>query len=128
MSVESELLPESMAELVDIIGLPSVLKLMEAFGGTEFWVPEKLQHLHPLVAAIGPEAAQTLCEYMARERIKVPRGAAIRREVRNHAIRRERHEGAKLAELALRYGMTDRQVLNILNADPEGDNQGDLFE
>ncbi len=127
MSVESELLPESMAELVDIIGLPSVLKLMEAFGGTEFWVPEKLQHLHPLVAAIGPEAAQTLCEYMAGERLKVPRGKAIKIAVRNAAIRRERHEGAKLAELALRYELTDRQVLNILNASPADDRQQDLF-
>jgi len=128
MSVEAELLPESMADLVDIIGLPAVLNLMEALGGTEFWVPEKLHHSHALVEAVGTEAAQSLCEYMARERIKVPRGAAIRREVRNRAIRRERREGAKLAELALRYGMTDRQVLNILNADPEDDNQGDLFE
>lgn len=124
---EADLLPQSMADLVDIIGLPAVLNLMGAFGGTEFWVPEKLVHNHPLVSAIGAEAAQTLCEYMARERIKVPRGAAIRREVRNRAIRRERQEGAKLAELALRYGMTDRQVLNILNSDPEDDRQQDLF-
>ena len=127
MSVESELLPQSMADLVDIIGLPSVLKLMDAFGGTEVWIPEKLNHAHDLVAAVGAEAAQTLCEYMSRERVKVPRGAAIRREVRNRAIRRERHEGAKLAELALRYGMTDRQVLNILNSEPADDRQQDMF-
>lgn len=127
MSVETELLPESMADLVDIIGLPAVLKLMEAFGGTEFWVPEKLHHQHPLVDAIGAEAAQTLCEYMARERIKVPRGVGITRGVRNQAIRRERHEGAKLAELALRYRLTDRQVLNILNAEPADDRQQDMF-
>lgn len=127
MSVETELLPESMADLVDIIGLPAVLKLMEAFGGTEFWVPEKLHHHHPLVDAIGAEAAQTLCEYMARERIKVPRGAGITREVRNQAIRRERQDGAKLAELALRYRITDRQVLNILNAEPADDRQQDMF-
>lgn len=127
MSVEAELLPESMADLVDIIGLPAVLQLMESFGGTEFWVPEKIHHLHPLVNSIGAEPAQTLCEYMARERIKVPRGAAIRREVRNRAIRRERQEGAKLSELALRYCMTDRQVLNILNSEPEDDRQQDMF-
>ncbi|NWO05549.1 MAG: hypothetical protein HLX50_07555 [Alteromonadaceae bacterium] len=127
MSVEEDLLPESMAELVDIIGLPAVLKLMEARGGTEFWVPERITHQHPLVDDIGTEAAQTMSEYMPLERIKVPRGAAIRREIRNRAIRRERFEGAKLAELALRYGMTDRQVLNILNSEPEDDRQQDMF-
>jgi|SRR5690554_5167497 len=127
MSVEAELLPASMAELVDIIGLPAVLQLMKAFGGTEVWVPEKLSHAHDLVAAIGPEAAQTLCEYMARERLKVPRGKAIEIEVRNRGIRRERQEGSKLAELARRYKLTDRQVLNILNAEPEDDRQQDMF-
>lgn len=127
MSVETELLPDSMADLVDIIGLPAVLKLMKTFGGTELWVPEKLSHAHNLVTAIGPEAAQTLCEYMARERLKVPRGAEITREIRNRAIRRERREGAKLAELALCYGLTDRQVLNILNSEPADDSQQDMF-
>ncbi len=127
MSVEAELLPASMADLVDIIGLPAVLSLMKTFGGTEVWVPQKLSHAHDLVRAIGPEAAQTLCEYMAGERCKVPRGADITREIRNRAIRRERREGAKLAELALRYEVTDRQVLNILNSEPADDCQQDMF-
>ena len=39
MTTEAELLPASMADLVEVIGLPAVLKLMDAFGGTEFWVP-----------------------------------------------------------------------------------------
>lgn len=127
MSVEAELLPASMADLVDIIGLPAVLKLMDTFGGTEFWVPRRMPHNHPAVDAIGPEAAQTLCEYMAGERLKVPRGRHLKNEIRNRAIRRERHEGASLAELALRYDLTDRQVMNILNADPADDSQQDLF-
>lgn len=127
MSVEAELLPASMAELVDIIGLPAVLQLMKAFGGTEIWIPQKLNHAHGLVAAIGPEAAQTLCEHMTCERVKVPRGAEIIREIRNRAIRRERREGAKLDELALRYEITDRQVLNILNSEPADDCQQDMF-
>lgn len=127
MNVEIELLPASMAELADIIGLPAVLALMKAFGGTELWVPQKLSHAHALVGAIGPEAAQTLCEYMAGERCKVPRGAEIIREIRNRAIRRERREGAKLDELALRYEITDRQVLNILNSEPADDSQQDMF-
>jgi len=127
MSVETELLPESMADLVDIIGLPAVLKLMDSLGGTEVWVPQRIPHNHPLVEAAGPEAAQTLCEYMAGERFKVPRGRAFKMEVRNRAIRRERQEGAKLADLALRYELTDRQVMNILNADPADDRQQDMF-
>jgi len=32
-----------------------------------------------------------------------------------------------LAELALRYRITDRQVLNILNAEPADDRQQDMF-
>lgn len=127
MSVETELLPESMAKLSEIIGLPAVLDLMEAFGGTQLWVPEKLSHNHLLVDAIGAEAAQQMCEYMAKERMLVPRGESIRREIRNRAIRRERFQGAKLAELAIRYRMTDRQVLNILNAEPMDDRQHDMF-
>lgn len=127
MSIETDLLPESMADLVDIIGLPAVLRLMEAFGGTELWVPERLFYNHKLLEALDGEAAQSLCEYMAGSRIRVPRGAAIIREVRNRAIRRERHQGAKLDELALRYKITDRHVLTILNSEPEDDRQQDMF-
>jgi len=128
MTAEAELLPASMADLAEVIGLPAVLKLMDAFGGTEFWVPQRMPHHHPLVDAVGAEAAQTLSEYMAGERLKVPRGKHLKTEIRNRAIRRERNGGAKLSELALKYELTDRQVMKILNANPEDDNQGDLFE
>lgn len=123
-----DLLPGSMVELVDVIGLPAVLKLMDAFGGTELWVPKRLAHDHPLVEALGAEAAQCLVEHAPCENIRVPRGAGIIREVRNRAIRRERRAGALISELALRYQLTERQVLTILHSEPADDRQQDLFE
>jgi len=123
----AELLPASIADLTDVIGLPAVLDLMKAYGGTELWIPAKLAHNHPLIDAIGPEAAQTLVEYAGTEKISVPRGTGIEREWRNQGIRRDRTHGAKIDELALRYKLTRRHIISILNANPADDRQQDLF-
>ncbi|MEX0745299.1 MAG: Mor transcription activator family protein [Phycisphaeraceae bacterium] len=110
-----EELPQSLAEVAEVIGLAATLALVEHAGGVRIYVPESLGDDHRLVEWLGQEAAALLSEAFAMEELVVPRCAAALRQVRNRRMRFERQEhGARPAELALRYGLTERQVYTIL--------------
>ncbi len=120
-------LPESMAEVVEVIGLPAALRLAEGLPGVRVYVPERASEDHRLVEILGREAADRLCSHYATENLYIPRCIHAIRAVRNLAIYRQRHIGA--ATLAMRYGLTDRQVYNIIAAvlDAGSHQQQDLF-
>lgn len=112
---EIEELPASLAEVAEAIGLAATLSLVEHAGGVRIYVPERLTDDHRLVEWIGREAAARLSESFSMEELIVPRCAEALRRVRNRHMRRERQElGARPAELALRYRLTERQVYTIL--------------
>jgi len=110
-------LPESLTDVADAIGLPATLALVEHAGGVRIYVPERLSDDHRLVEWLGRDAAAMLSDAYAGEELVVPRCAEALRRVRNRQIRRERSEGARPAELALRYRLTERQVFTILARD-----------
>lgn len=121
-------LPESLAEVVDVIGLEQALRLVDAFGGVRVYVPERMTPEHILVRVIGHNSAWQLASHFGGEQLSVPRCVSGLRSVRNAQIRRERQAGASPAQLALRYGMTERQVYSILaTSEPEQDPQQSLL-
>lgn len=116
---EIEELPESLAEVAEAIGLSATLALVEHAGGVRIYVPERLADDHRLVQWLGRDAAARLSEAYAMEELVVPRCADLLRRVRNRCIRHERAQGARPAELALRYRLTERQVFTILSREDE---------
>lgn len=126
LSLES--LPDSLAEVVDAIGLPSTLRLVESFPGVRVYVPRTLDDDHALVSVLGRDDAQRLTDQFSGEALSIPRCAGALRAVRNACIWRERSEGA--AALALRYHLTERQVYSVLASaqSAQDDQQQDLFE
>jgi hypothetical protein len=58
-------LPEVLAEIAEIAGLDVALKLAEARGGTEIYIPASAADDHWLVELIGREAADAICGYFA---------------------------------------------------------------
>ena len=128
VEIEARYLPASLQAIVELIGLPATLKLVEVYGGVRLWVPKKFDPDHPLVKLLGHAHAAKLCEtYGGDEHFDIPRALAAIRAARNARMRNDRSMGATHRELALRYGLIERQVRNILGDDEEDDRQGGLF-
>lgn len=126
----TDYLPGCMAEIVEAIGMASALRLVEALGGVDIWVPEQdhLHHQHALVEIIGMEDARRLSLRYARERITLPRCVAAMRAARDAHIRQEYAGGISARRLALEHHLTERQVRNIVRDDDTPNPTGDLFD
>lgn len=129
MEIDIDQLPHSAAEIVDVVGVEAALRLVEAWGGVRLYVPQQMPEDHLLVSTLGRSEADTLAERYGGETIQIPRCLHALRAVRNSRIRAERHGGASPALLALRYGLTERQVYAIIAAadEPVDDRQQSLL-
>lgn len=90
-------------ELQALIGEEALVLLAEAFGGTRLYVPVRMGPGHPIVKAIGVDAAALLAERMAPDAIRVP----LAREAR---ARHYRAAGRSNGQIASALGMTETGV------------------
>ena len=129
MEIDIDQLPQSAAEIVEVVGVEAALRLVEAWGGIRLYVPQQMPEDHLLVSALGRAEAGQLADRYGGETIQIPRCLHALRAVRNAHIRRERYDGASPALLALRYRLTERQVYSILAAgdEPVDDRQQSLL-
>ena len=120
-------LPPSLAELHDAIGLEALLALVEHFGGSRIYVPleSRLHEAHGLVKALGEPAARALCRARQAE-FDVPRAVEYVRALRDAEIRRA-YATESADQLARRFKVSRRRILDIVGADRAGATQGDLF-
>ncbi|BGI52076.1 MAG: hypothetical protein HamCj_08190 [Candidatus Hamiltonella defensa (Ceratovacuna japonica)] len=104
-------------EIAEVIGPDMAVKLGQLMGGARLYVPAKVAEDHPFSLILGASTAQKLCDYYCGDVIEVP-CKKVFRQVRNDIISREYHSMTPEKEnraniLALKYGLTSRQVLNI---------------
>lgn len=116
MHVDVDQLPQTVAEISEIVGIDATLRLVEAWGGVRLYVPQQMPEDHLLVSTLGRDEAELLAEHYGGETILIPRCLAALRAVRNTHICNERDKGASIALLALRHHLTERQVYAILAA------------
>lgn len=129
MKLTADDLPESLHEIVELIGLPATLRMVERFGGlTQLYVPRDLEADHAISQAIGITAARKLASHYGTDTLRnIPRCAEGLRRIRNTEIC-ARHPRESAAALALAYGLTERQIWTILAEGREpDDNQAALF-
>ncbi len=123
-------LPESLREIVELIGLPATLRLVESYGGIiALYVPRDVEPDHHLAQAIGITAARKLATRYGADSVRnVPRCVEGLRRIRNAEIR-ARHPRDSAAKLALDYSLTERQIWSILaeGRDATEDKQAALF-
>jgi Xaa-Pro aminopeptidase len=126
--MDKALLPPTIQEIVEVVGLESALKLVDAYGGTRVWFPERPEPDHHLVKALG-DAAYALCERFALEWLDIAKCQRALRAVRDAAIVEMLRQGHTQAEVAREVGLTWRQVANIAARyrDAEPDPTPDLF-
>lgn len=127
--IEAADLPPRLAELAGVIGLAATLRLVEARGGTRVYVPEAANDDHWLMRLIGRGPFERLVAWRPREHVELDRAAGALRAARDRQILAEHQAGASSSALALQYGLTQRQIFNILarSSADEDDATPDLF-
>lgn len=129
MELDIDQLPPQAAEIAEVVGVEPALRLVKAWGGVRLYVPQQMPEDHLLVSTLGRAEADALAARYGGETIQIPRCLHALRAVRNGEIRRARAAGASPALLALRHGLTERQVYAILAAaaQPVDDRQQSLL-
>lgn len=108
--------------LVEVLGVPDALKFAERFGGNRLYVPqpERLKPEGALVATLGYEAARKLAFEWRGMEIMVPKCREYLARARARAIHAEPATMSR-ADIARKYGITERRVFQILEAPPPGE-------
>lgn len=125
--ITDECLPPLLAEIRDLIGLPLTFAIVTRWGGVRLYVPQRMPDDHPIVEAIGREAAEKLAGTYGREFLPIPRAWRSFKAMRNRRIRAEKAGGASASQLARRYHMTERMIWIILGEQLADDRQSSLF-
>lgn len=112
--IDVSLLPPTLAEMVEVIGLAATLKLADRFGGAQLWIPGRLTAEHPLVYLLGRKTAQALADRYALNRLNIPKADRATKAARDGEIRRRYAGGEKASALAREFDLTERWVWNIL--------------
>jgi len=108
-------LPDSVQDLVDLIGLTAALAIVEKRGGIRLCVPTRVTRDHWLATAIGLEAFGVLVNVYSGEEIDVPRCVEALRAVRELAIFNDSmNYGLSQAQLARKYHYTERGIRKLL--------------
>ena len=109
-SLPIEYLPQSVIDLVDVVGLPAALVIVQERGGIRLCVPVTATRDHWLAKAIGMEAFARLVEVYAREEIEIPRCVDAMRALRAQEIAAS---DKSAAELARQHGYTERGIRKL---------------
>jgi hypothetical protein len=112
--------PESLVELADHIGAAAALKLCQAWGGLDYYIPSKLPLDHDLRRILGDEPAEALSAAYGNNRIVLPRARKIFEKLRRgHILAEVRAGRLGKRQAARRLETSYRQILTWLK-DGEG--------
>lgn len=127
--LDLDLLPPVLRELAAQLGVAPITRLVEAHGGTRIYVPHAVDEEHRLVAVLGLAPARALCAALGGDYLDVPRCLRAAKHLRDQALIRDARAGMTQRELALKYGMTERNVRLLWRAAglEVDDRQAELF-
>lgn len=112
------LVPQLVAEWIDLMGLAPTLALVRAYPGLQIKVPFGVKPglmTARLDLILGSEAAAAFITRHGGEHLTVPSCAALARALRDAEICAAFDSGEKPHEIAMAFGMTLRQIRLILN-------------
>ena len=110
IKLDESILPKQIRDIVQVIGLPATLKLVDHYKGTRVYVPERFDPNHALCKLISHEPLIKLIEIYARDYFEVPKCDAAMRLARNTMIA---SSDKTQRELAIEWDLTERQIRNI---------------
>lgn len=127
--IDVRLLPPQMKFLVEIIGLPETIALLEKKGGLRIRIPTGQRDVesYDLYEILTEAAIEKLCaSRFAGERVTLPKADKVLDQIRNMDIRCSKSTTTK-AQLAKKYNLTARHVQRLWNAGTDNTNL-DLFD
>lgn len=122
-----DLIPPRLQEIAEFCGQQTAWLLLQHFPGVHLHVPKRPHPEHRLAEILGMGAFSRLCEQYGNELLMIPRAAAMIRAARNQRILGDFAGGQSQAAIAIKYGLTERQVNTICNQVPFTPNL-DIFE
>lgn len=136
-SVEAYL-PQSVREIIPIIGLAATEQLVKAFGGVSFQFSRAATYFDRLREVLGQENAVKLQQYMGTGEVYIPRCEAALRILRNqrlyadfcHLTQEEKLSGRMaILQLCPKYQVCDRTAWEVVRYYQYGSHrqQIDLF-
>lgn len=121
-------LPQSIQDMVAVIGFSHTLKVVQALGGTTWRIAsgrgkDGEAKRAALAERVGTDTEELLHKYYAGDEIYLPRCAALLRKLRNidmhqqfeRDVRQGRTARDSVADLAREHKLSDRQIWDILN-------------
>ncbi|WP_293392969.1 Mor transcription activator family protein [Nevskia sp.] len=116
--IDERLLPPVTRRIVGAIGVAATVRLLKSRGGTRLWVPKQSARSEVLTDILGRDLAEQLVKAFANDVvISLPKADKMLAQVRDTAIRSEHAAGDSMAVLALRYDLTERHVLNVVQSE-----------
>ncbi|MCK9985677.1 MAG: hypothetical protein AzoDbin1_02149 [Azoarcus sp.] len=97
-------------EIGATIGTTATLRLLALFGGTNLYVPEKVDADHVIARALGLEAAQQLSAMFAREQLDLPDAEDFHRLHRIRRVAGLLRAGTPPRDVAMLVGVSTKQV------------------
>lgn len=119
-TINPDSLPESLRELVRVLGEADTLRLIGAHGGARMTVPKAPKADHPLRLVLSDAAFIRLVAEYGGEALDLPKGDAYLRELRHEQVRACRRQEKTIDEIAEATGYTRRHVINILGGHADG--------
>jgi len=112
-------LPKALAAMARIVPLDAVMKISARYGGTRMYLARDPAPGSEIARLVGQPIARALGAKLGGAEIEIPRARTVLHKIRNPEIRRLRTEGASLNDLALRFGLTTRQLRRICNGNSD---------
>lgn len=116
-TIPKHLWPRGLLKIAQCCGDDVALSLWQHYPGVHICIPKKLDAEHSLVAKLGWLNAVKLVEQYSGETLVIAKAYRGQLVIRNFMIRKKRHAGALLSELAIQYDLTERQITTICNAE-----------
>lgn len=113
-NIETDLLPERIKALAEVIGLVATIKLVEVRGGIRMTVPKlRPKAGHWLYEHLSDDELDKLIGYYGGETIEIDRCASALRRVFENKIIQEHRTGLSNSVLARKYGYTERGIRKL---------------
>ena len=122
----ADLIPPQLQKIADDCGQQTALVLLLNYPGVHIHIPTIAIAEHKLAELLGMEDYTQLCRLYGGGNISVPRAAKAYRSLRNQGILRDFSKGSSQSAIALKVGLTERQVNAICNT-VAIDRQLDIF-
>lgn len=126
--VNVDALPNTMRNMIKLIGLESTVELVSVYGGTQLRIPNKATKAVVLTAVLDAEKIAKLVEGIGGKRLDVPKLDKVLIQIRNATICKD-VATLSISEIAKKHDLTRKTIFTILNSNRHAveEMQDDLF-